>query len=555
MSKALKITGYTLVLFLVLLLILAFLFNLYFNKRIIESVKEQVSKSSQHKYALSVDDLTINLVTRAITLKNLKIYPAKNEKSTNAQYILKAKTLKIIDFSILSYIRKKDLLIERIEFEEPQIFIYQGVERYPHPKDTMETKFSLYQSFSNKLNSIMISNIDILNSRFDIYKIGKDTTSVLSTIDNTISIKNFRVNSETDKLNRIFIADKFEMIMNQFSYQMQDGLYTLKGKNLYTSYIDSTIIVDSLHIVPNYNKDRFAHVAGKQISRLNITTSKVNFLKMDVKLFFEYNWLVINKINISDCNIDVYRDNTLPNKKEVRPSVQTLLKNLPFFVSIDTIELKNGAVIYQVVNPGNDVSGKLTLNKVNVLITGVHNDTMAYTEQSTIKAKFAASLFNQGRLNKNYIFPLKEGNDLFHCSGSLSSMPLTSFNPMIKFSSFVKIKSGQLDSINFSFTANKTSSRGSMKFMYHDLRVDLLDKKGVNIGSKDKFKTFVANELIIKDCNPGKDGVVRVSPIEADHNPHKFFLFYSMQSVLSGIEPTIVGEKTALILKKKKANK
>jgi hypothetical protein len=276
---------------------------------------------------------------------------------------------------------------------------------------------------------------------------------------------------------------------------------------------------------------------------------------MNVKLFFEYNWLDIEKINVSGCHIDVFRDNTLPFKKQVIPSIQTVFKNLPFFVSIDSIEMKNGEAVFQVVNPGNDISGKLTINKINVLVTGLHNDTTSYTNESSIKANFNAYILNQGRLTETYTFPLKANQAMFHCTGSLSSMPLTSFNPMIKFSNFVKIKTGQLDSVIFSFSANETSSNGTMKFMYHDLKVDVMDNKGDNIGMKDKLKTLLANKLIIKDCNPDKDGVVRISPIGAAYNPYKFFLFYSMQSILSGIEPTIVGEKTAIILKKKQAKK
>jgi hypothetical protein len=555
MSKALKITGYIFVSFIAVLLIFAFTFNLYFNKRLIKRIKEQVHISSQNSYSLSLDDLSINLLTRTITLRDLKIAPTQNKKSAKVQYVFKAKVLKIIDFSILSYFRKHDLLIERIEFEEPQISIFQGAERFPKQKDTIDAKFSLYQSFSKKINSIVIGNIDIMNSRFDIYKSGTDTISIFSTIDNTVSINNFVVNTETDKKKRLFVADKFEMVMNKFSYRMDDGLYTIHGKNLYTSYVDSTLVVDSLRIVPNYTKDKFADIAGKQISRLYMSTSKVNFIKMDVKLFFEYNWLVIKKIDISGCNIDVFRDNTLPFKKVVRPSIQTILKDLPFFVSIDTIEMKNGEAVFQVVNPGDDVSGKLTINKMNVLITGLHNDTLSYTDESKIKANFNAYLLNQGRFTENYTFPLKTNKELFHCTGSLSSMPLTSFNPMIKFSSFVKIKSGQLDSANFSFTANENSSSGTMKFLYHDLKVDVMNNNGDNIGVKDKLKTLLVNEFIIRDCNPGKDGVIRISKIEADHNPHKFFLFYSMQSILSGIEPAILGEKNAMMLKKNKTNK
>lgn len=58
-----------------------------------------------------------------------------------------------------------------------------------------------------------------------------------------------------------------------------------------------------------------------------------------------------------------------------------------------------------------------------------------------------------------------------------------------------------------------------------------------------KVKTFLANKLIVKDSNPDKDGHVRMSSIYMKRNPYREFIFYSMQSVLSGIQPAIEGKK------------
>lgn len=551
MSKGLRITGYFVLSFITILVIAGILMNVYFNKTIIENVKERISETTHNEYTLSLDGLTINFFANTITVKNLIIGPSKKGTNEKAQYVFKAKVFKIIDFSFLSYLRNHDLLIEKIEFEEPQISIFQGSERLPVKNvDTLVVPFSLYKAFSEKLNSISIGNIEIVNSQFNIYKNGTDTLSVFSTKDNSISIKKFIVNSETDQKHRLFFADKFEIVMNKFSYHLGDGLYTIYGKSLYASYLDSILIVDSLQVVPNFSKKEFADQAGRQISRVKIISSKVNFSKMDVKLFFEYNWLVINKVDLSGCAVDVYRDNTMLLQKIKRPSVQNMLKDLPFFVAIDTIEMKDGNIVYQEITPDEIISGKLILNKINAVITGIHNDTVSYTNSSSIKAKITSVLLNKGLFKQSFTFPLKATNELFYSSGTLSAMPLITFNTLIPSSKSLKIKEGQLDSASFSFTGYEDSSNGTMKIIYHDLNVESVNKDG-EIRFKEKVKTFVTNELIINDSNPGKDGVVRISKIHAEHNPYRYFPFYTMQSIFSGIAPAIVGEKTAKLLKKK----
>ena len=86
------------------------LFNLYFNKKIIDSAKEHFSVATHNEYNLSIDELTINLFTQSITLRNFIITPSKNETSLKTQYAFKTKKLRIVNFSIMSYINKKNLL-------------------------------------------------------------------------------------------------------------------------------------------------------------------------------------------------------------------------------------------------------------------------------------------------------------------------------------------------------------------------------------------------------------------------------------------------------------
>ncbi|MCE9538530.1 MAG: hypothetical protein K8R85_04835 [Bacteroidetes bacterium] len=79
--------------------------------------------------------------------------------------------------------------------------------------------------------------------------------------------------------------------------------------------------------------------------------------------------------------------------------------------------------------------------------------------------------------------------------------------------------------------------------MYHDLEIEVMNKEGKKNGLKEKVTTFLANKLVVKDSNPGKGGTVRISNIYMKHNPYRSFIFYSMQSILSGIQPAIQGKK------------
>ncbi len=408
---------------------------------------------------------------------------------------------------------------------------------------TSEKKFSIYAAFSEKLNAVFIGQINIKNSKFNVYKTGSDTIPVFSSNDNNLYVKSVIINSETEKISRLFFAEKFEVVMNKFSYQFNNGLYTLSGKRISASYIDSILTIDSLKLMPNFSEKEFAKAAGGQSSRTKIFAAKIDCEKMDVKLFFEYNWLIIQKVNIEGGIIDVFRDNTLPLKEVVRPSLQSMIKKLPFFVAVDSIEMKNGEIDFQVLNPGTNVLGKISVNKIDAVITGVQNDTAMYTEGQSINAVLNGRILNKGKFKETYKFPLDSTKEFFYCTGSLGSMPLALFNPLIEQAKHLSIKSGQLDQVTFSFVAYDNTSHGTMQFKYHDLHVEMLNEEGGKRRVKEKLKTFLANKISILDSNPSKNGTVRTTTIHAKRNPYRFFINYSMLSILSGIEPAIKSGK------------
>jgi hypothetical protein len=157
----------------------------------------------------------------------------------------------------------------------------------------------------------------------------------------------------------------------------------------------------------------------------------------------------------------------------------------------------------------------------------------------------------QGQFVETYTFPLKYTKEFFYCSGNLTSMPMGSFNSIVKANKGLIIENGQLDSCSFSFMANEKFSKGIMKFVYHGLNVKMLNEHDNKTGIKQKLKTLIVNKFVIEDSNPGKDNVLRISKIHAEHNPYRFFINYSMLSVVSGIEPAIVGKETTKWLNKK----
>lgn len=540
---------YTALVILLIVVVGVRLLGVYLEGRILAALKDTVNSATKGEYSFSADELSIHFLERSVTFENLVLAPVAKNYSGKAQYVVKAGALRINGISIMPFLRTKDLQIHNITFEDPQISIFQGLKKLPVQKKEEDRTFSLFQIIAPKLHSLSIEEINIFSSRFNVYRNREDTVSLLSAKENTISIRKLVVNEETDKAHRLFFAEKFDIVMNEFSYHLKEGLYTLFGKKLYASYTDSVITVDSFQLVPNYSKKDFAKAAERQISRVDAIFSKVGFSGIDVKLFLELNWLVAEKLTLEKSIINVYRDNNAPLAPIIRPSLQSVIRDLPFYISIDTVILKDGAAVVESIAEGASTPGTMSLDGINGTITGIQNDSTLFTDKSAVKASLDAIFLKTGKFHADYIFPINTRKELCYCSGTLSSLPMQMMNSLIVSAKGFAIKSGNLDSMRYSFVAKDNLSTGKMTLAYHNLTVEEVSSDGKN-SLKSKLRNLAANELILIRSNPGKDGVLRTVNIRAERNPYRYFPYLFMRSLTSGITASIEGEKKSNFLKR-----
>jgi hypothetical protein len=534
----------------VLLLSAGFL-NSYLSQRVLSSLKERVEEGSHGEYTIAVDDLSVRVLGRSVTIENLIVAPSeKNITAKKVGYVIKASSLKVVGFSLLSYFKNKDLQISSIQFTKPEISIFQKQGKIiEEAVDTAGPPFSFFEMISAKLNSLSIDKIDIDDAKINIYRSSVDTVALLSAKENSISIRKFKVDSTNDNTEHLFSAEKFEIIMNRFSYHLPDGMYTVFGKRLYTSYVDSVISIDSFQLVPNYPKKDFGKKLGRQTSRVSIVSSTVNFTDIDVKRFLEQNSFVAGKLTLKGFLIDVYRDNNVPLAKVVRPSLQSMIRDIPIFLSIDTIEMVDASAKYEDLAEGAGASGIMKFDKINGVITGIISDSSLYNDKSEIRLVMNSIFMDEGRFDASFHFPLNTRDEISFCSGIMSAMPIMALNPLLESTKGISIKSGNIDSMKFVLNTNGTYSDGTMTMAYHNLSVNILGgKEGMNL--KTKFKNFVANELIIKENNPGKDGKLRTVSIGVHKNQYRYFPYFFMQSLLSGIGASMEGEQKAKFLKR-----
>jgi hypothetical protein len=110
----------------------------------------------------------------------------------------------------------------------------------------------------------------------------------------------------------------------------------------------------------------------------------------------------------------------------------------------------------------------------------------------------------------------------------------------------VEIKSCQIQDLTFNMTGNERRASGQVKFLYSNLKVNILKKQdGSHEFKKKGLLSFLANALVIKDANPD-GGETRLAHPRYERDITKSFFNLVWKTLFTGIKETALGENSPI---------
>jgi hypothetical protein len=534
-----RIIFYLVLTFTIVIACIQLSFTFYLDKKIINDLQQEVVNQTKGEYEVKIGKLSTNIFNQSIYIRGFVLKPVNIHDSTSLKFFASASKIILVDFSLFSFIFRKDLTIASIHLVNPTGNIFRNSSPDRKFSGNAHNKFSIFNLIRKHIHSLRVLNIEIRNADFLVYDDYNDTVPSIASKENELKISNLRINKSIDAAGRLFMADTVSLIINNFLYTTKNGLYSLQVNHLTASYTESTLLLSSCKLIPNFTKEKFADETGKQSDRFQLSADRIYFKKIDVKLFFERNWFISHLLNIDNLTISAYRDKNDIRKPKTALPVQQLLKRIPFYTAIDSVKINDATIIYEEVAKGSTKPGRISFNEMTATITGITSDSTLFSKYNTLKINATCKLMNKGRLEAQYSFPLNTDKMVFDCSGKLGNIPMQAFNPILEESANVSVKDGNIDSMIFSFHANHIASKGKMELRYHQLKIAFLNKKDKKIGVVEELLSFLAHQFIIKENNPSANKPVRVTVISYQRDPTRFIFNYTWRSLLSGIKPAI----------------
>jgi hypothetical protein len=343
-------------------------------------------------------------------------------------------------------------------------------------------------------------------------------------------LSNTHVSFETRNLHGTFPSTDIYaevLVLHGFQATMPRSNYVVKFDEARLEHMNH-FEVDSLKIIPQYPKAEFAKRVGYETDRLDCVFPAIEFDGINYESFLHNNTLAIHQVSLSFL-ISVYRDKRINDLRKYKPLPDSLMRELPFALLIDSIRVEDSQVIYEEVAESAEASGKVHFRKLNAMIYDISNRA-----ETAMHLRAHARFMNDGEINIRGSF---SNSDKPHfLEGSLRNFKLPRINQMLMPATGLSIESGKLDLMKFAFWYNDHHSDGELLLNYRDLKFQSLRENKDDETVPNFVKTLLINAFIENDLDKNDPRPKHEGDIHFVRDQNKFIFNFWWKSLLSGLK-------------------
>ena len=532
---------------LILLIVLQFLISFFADDYAANKLKEQVHKSSGNVYTLTFVDLDLNVLTGSASLTNLHIAAdstatgkhRSSKKPPSIFFECDIGEVEVKGVNIISTLWGNRLSINSITITEPKL---SGL-RNPGPDTTKSSQtFStidstIYAALPSRYQSLEIDEFAIINGQGQLISTA-DTTASLKSLD--LTLQHIQIDSASAQSGRAFITKDFSLEAQDFNIKLSDSLNIVAFNELSLSSEDQSLTLDSLEVIPRYGKLEFARKHGQKIDRIDLTIPTISVQQLNYGALIDSAKFRAAYLKVDRANIKDYLNRGIPGgppTPKTLPFIKFRELNQP--IKIDSLKIKDSFISYSEYVGDTPRAGTITFEQLNASFHNISNYSEDIQQGITTTLDAQARVMGTGLLSTHFEFPMDTQNGFHKVKGTLGSMSITDFNPMLEHVAFVRADNGHLDKLEFDMTLNETESSGTLIMRYENFQISALDQQSIKQkGLLENIKTFLANNILVKKNNNPEAGM-QAGEISFKRIKHKSIFNYWWKSLLSGIKDSM----------------
>lgn len=534
-------------------------------------------------YELSFENLRVNIWDGSIRVMKVSIHPRekplKEYPYINSSFRLTTDELNLEQVEIVNLIRSNSLNLERISILRPTIDLMIAESRVillpfsdstatdqPRGEAKRTIEYFLLQSFelvdasfhSKNLAKSREFRIDGLSFRMDSLQIqqrpGVDLLALrqgeltIKAFDGRMSHGAFRhlvfqdFKMAVDSLGLqntidtiIYKTRDARLAVNNVDMQTKDSLFHAALKSFELSSRERSIRMRGIQFKPNASFESMQKKYAFVHTDVSVSVGSVEVSQLDFFTLVHSRKLLIDEILVDSVDAVLYADLVKPrDPKKTPPYLGQTVTGISLPLRIRKVRATHVHLTNRERKPDSTLA-EVHLKQATVVVNNITN--MSGTDPLVLEAQ--ALLAGKVHFTATLAFDYRKPQ--FKFDGVLKKFNLPDLNPVIEAYTPAKVTSGVADEILFSGLAGAASSTGTMKFLYHDLEVDIHLKKKAKWMSS--VLAFTANQAL-HGSNPPSDKLPpREVKFKVDRDPLKGFINLLLKSLLNGLKETMFMSK------------
>ncbi len=523
----------------VLILALILLLGSIFISRIIsQKVVTLLEDQNIENLHISIEKTKFSLFDRSLVFTGLHLGPRDSALAKLKKNKLEKKSLQKVSISRLKFkgihlttlLFSKQLKINKMIIDDPLYQHFTNGEK--QTSNEIKKPLELDSIHLKELKGFQLDHIKVTNLK----------VQLIDVMNNDINFENKPLNFDVSgfKLEEIStnyfkllpIQDVFEM--TRIKVEFPKIKYQFSIDALKYHFGDDQWQISNLKYKPTVNKLTLvnSYIYNTEVYDLNIKDIKI--FKLDVEKIFENKGVFIDSIQLTQLNMEIYKDKRKPFDLNKRPKLpQQKLKELKMPLLIHKISVSESKMVYEEKLEHKDILMKATMNDLNINIFNI--TSIKEYREVPLKIDLNTQFMGKANLNVDILLPLADDQNTFFFSGYLGPSEMTFYDSAVIPAIGLKILEGKIESLSFQGSANNYTSNGTMTMMYHDLDAEVFKKKNTD---KNEFLTWSVNHLVHKS-NPGNNGEVREATMKFERVMYKGFGNFLWKTLQNGIVNSI----------------
>lgn len=512
-----------------------------------------VARATDSLYKVEVQDISINLATRRVTVTGLRLYPdtarltqlRRWQTAPQTVFNIEVPSLHVSGVQWATILTDKELRCNALTLQDPTVLIDLV------PVDTQ--KIPIKEKREPAIQQIGFGSITLRNPTIAYGSTKSGDSSELRVAGGTITFYNWELDTQRPAdTTRILLAESAVLAVDTFSYTKQGDPYLISCAGIYGSTADDTLNLTDFRVTTTVDKTEFYSMVGHQKDLFNAYFPRLSLQGMSWRQMLNGGQLMVDRLAAPDARLSIYFSRMPPPNPESKLGKypHQILQKIKLPLLIKTIRLDNGRFTYTEVAQKSGKAGELLFENISGDITNATNIPALTAANNECVVDMKGTFMGGSPVQATFQFDLTDPAGGFAVEGHLQNMQGPALNRLTKPLALAEVKSLNIKSLDVYIEGNEREGSGEVRFVYSGMDIVLQGVDTTAQGKKEiedkEVLSFLANSLILYPNNPMEGEPVRTATTYVQRDQYKSFFNLIWKNIFDGVKQTAVRSDAVL---------